>query len=130
MEVSKNHLYNLIYIIYEVSASKVPSTKFCEGFWDFVALSFPTGPPFHETSTNSPECPRAFHRSTMSCLEVKKIQQPQHQAPKDRKFKIEGCKVLKSLREALKGLSLLYNWKYSLPMCCFLVPRFIAVTTR
>ena len=46
--VRKNHLY-------EVSASKiqVPSTKFCEGFWDFVAVSSPTGPPFHELSTNS-----------------------------------------------------------------------------
>ena len=45
--VSQNRLY-------EVSASKIPSTKFYEGFWDFVAVSFPTGPPFHETSTNSP----------------------------------------------------------------------------
>ena len=51
--VSKNRLY-------EVSASKIPSTKFCEGFWDFVAVSSPTGPPFHELSTNSLgfyECP-------------------------------------------------------------------------
>ena len=43
-----------------VSASKIPSTKFCEGFWDFVAVSSPTGPPFHELSTNSLgfyECP-------------------------------------------------------------------------
>ena len=39
--------------LYEVSASKIPSTKFCEGFWDFVAVSSPTGPPFHELSTNS-----------------------------------------------------------------------------
>ena len=47
--------------LYEV-ASKIPSTKF-EGFWDFVAVSSPTGPPFHELSTNSLgfyEC-RAFH---------------------------------------------------------------------
>ena len=46
--------------LYEVSASKIPSTKFCEGFWVFVAVSFPTGPPFHVTSTNSlrfHECP-------------------------------------------------------------------------
>ena len=46
--------------LYEVSASKTPSTKFCEGFWDFVAVSSPTGPPFHELSTNSLgfyECP-------------------------------------------------------------------------
>ena len=51
--VSKNRLY-------EVSASKIPSTKFCEGFWDFVAVRSPTGPPFHELSTNSLgfyECP-------------------------------------------------------------------------
>ena len=51
--VSKNRLY-------EVSAPKIPSTKFCEGFWDFVAVSSPTGPPFHELSTNSLgfyECP-------------------------------------------------------------------------
>ena len=50
--VSKNRLY-------EVSASKTPSTKFCEGFWDFIAVSS-TGPPFHELSTNSLgfyECP-------------------------------------------------------------------------
>ena len=39
--------------LYEVSASKIPSTKFCEGFWDFVAVSSPTDPPFHELSTNS-----------------------------------------------------------------------------
>ena len=39
--------------LYAVSASKIPSTKFCEGFWDFVAVSSPTGPPFHELSTNS-----------------------------------------------------------------------------
>ena len=43
-EVSKNRLY-------EVSASKIPSTKFCEGFWNFVAVSSTTGPPFHELST-------------------------------------------------------------------------------
>ena len=46
--------------LYEVSASKIPSTKFCEGFWDFVAVSSPTGSPFHELSTNSLgfyECP-------------------------------------------------------------------------
>ena len=51
--VSKNRLY-------EVSTSKKTSTKFCEGFWDFVAVSSPTGPPFHELSTNSLgfyECP-------------------------------------------------------------------------
>ena len=51
--VSKNRLY-------EVSASKIPSTKLCEGFWDFVAVSSATGPPFHELSTNSLgfyECP-------------------------------------------------------------------------
>ena len=61
--VSKNRLY-------EVSASKIPSTKFCEGFWDFVAVSSPTGPPFHELSTNSLgfyECPAP---STMLVAQV------------------------------------------------------------
>ena len=32
--VSKNRLY-------EVSAAKIPSTKLCEVFWDFVAVSSP-----------------------------------------------------------------------------------------
>ena len=47
-------------LIYLYSASKIPSTKFCEGFWNFVAVSSPTGPPFHELSSNSLgfyECP-------------------------------------------------------------------------
>ena len=37
--------------LYAVSASKIPSTKYCEGFWDFVAVSSPTGPrAFHDVS--------------------------------------------------------------------------------
>ena len=41
--------------LYEVSASKIPSAKFCDG-----VLRFVTTPPFHETSTISlgfHECP-------------------------------------------------------------------------
>ena len=51
---------NCLYEVSDVSASKIPSTMFCKGFWDFVAVSSPTGPPFHELSTNSLwfyECP-------------------------------------------------------------------------
>ena len=47
-------------IAYTKLVHQIPSTKFCEGFWDFVAVSSPTGPPFHELSTNSLgfyECP-------------------------------------------------------------------------
>ena len=37
---------------YEVSTSKIPSRKLCEGFCFFFTVSFRKGPPFHEWSAN------------------------------------------------------------------------------
>ena len=36
----------------EVNTSTIPSTKLCEGFCIFCAVSFPVVPPFHEWSAN------------------------------------------------------------------------------
>ena len=51
----------------EVKASNIHSTKFYEGFWDLVAVSFPSGPPFHETSTNSPGSKNVFFAKLFLC---------------------------------------------------------------
>ena len=56
--VSKSHLR-------EVSASKMPSTKFCEGLLDFVAINSPKWPTIQKTRVNEQpqvlQMPRAFH---------------------------------------------------------------------